>query len=54
MQIFIMEFRKDGLADLGDKFADGGVANQHVILQQGVGLSSGQVSQRYDQFQFNF
>ena len=44
-QIFVLEFSKDGSADLGDEFADGGVANQPVILQGGVSLSSGQVSQ---------
>ena len=38
----------------GTKFADGGVANQPVILQGGVGLSSGQVSQSYCQFHSNF
>ena len=40
-QIFILEFSKDGLADLEDEFADGGVANQPVILQGGLGLCSG-------------
>ena len=39
-----------GSADLEDKFADGGAANQPVILQGGVGLFSGQVSQGYCQF----
>ena len=38
MQIFVLEFSKDGSADLGDEFADGGVANQPVVLQGGVGL----------------
>ena len=41
VQVFILEFSKDGLADLGDKFADGGAANQPAILQGGVGLSNG-------------
>ena len=45
--IFILEFSKDGLADLDDKFADGAFAKQTVILQEGVGLSNGQVSQNY-------
>ena len=31
-QVFVLEFSKDGLADLGDEFADGGSANQPVIL----------------------
>ena len=44
VQIFILEFRKNGLADLGNKFADGGEANQPVVLQGDVGLSSGHVS----------
>ena len=39
-KIFILELNKDGLADLGDEFADRGVDNQLVILQGGVGLSS--------------
>ena len=50
MQIFVLEFSKDGLADLGDEFADGGAASQPVILQGGVDLSCGQVSERYCQF----
>ena len=35
-QIFILEFSKDGSADLGDEYVDGGLANQSVILQGGV------------------
>ena len=54
VQIFILEFSKDDLADLGDTFADGSVANQPVILQGGVGLACGQVSPGYGQFQSNF
>ena len=54
VKIFVLEFHKDGSADLGDQFADGGAANQPVILQGGVGLSCGQVSQGYCQFQVNF
>ena len=54
MQVFILEFHKDGLADLEDEFADVGASDQPLILQGGVGLSSGQVSQRYCQFQTNF
>ena len=54
VQIFFLEFSKDGSADLGDEFADDGAANQRVILQRGVGLSSGQVSQGFGQFQFHF
>ena len=54
VQIFVLKFRRDGLADLGDEFADGGVANQPAILQGGVDLSRGQVSQGYCQFQSNF
>ena len=53
-QIFILKFRTDGSADHGDEFADGDVANQSVILQGGVSLCSGQVSQSYCQVQFNF
>ena len=30
VQMFFLEFHKDGAADLGDKFADGGTANQHT------------------------
>ena len=40
VQISVLEFYKDGSAELRDKFADGGVANQTVVLQGGVGLSS--------------
>ena len=31
-QILFLEFSKDGLADNGDKFADGGSVKQPVIL----------------------
>ena len=41
VQIFVLEFSKDGL---GDEFADCGEANQPLVLQGGVGLSSDQVS----------
>ena len=51
MQIFVLEFSKDGSADQGDEFADGGATKQPMILQEGVCLSSGQMSQRYCQFQ---
>ena len=51
VQIVVLELSKDSSADLGD---DSGAANQPVILQGGVGLSSGQVSQGYGQFQSNF
>ena len=44
-QILFLEFIKDGLADLGDKFKDGGLANQPVTLKGRVGFSCGQVSQ---------
>ena len=54
VQIFILEFSKDGWADLGDEFADGGRANQPVVLHGGIGLSSGKVSQDYGQFESNF
>ena len=54
VQIFILEFRKDGSENLGDEFADGGAANQQMILQAGIGLASGQVSQCYGLFQSNF
>ena len=47
VQIFVLEFSKDGSADLEDKFTDSGASNQPVVLQGGVGLSSGQVSQGY-------
>ena len=53
-QIFFLEFIKDGLADLGDEFSDGDLANQPVILQEGVGISCCQVSQCYWEFQSNF
>ena len=46
-QIFVLEFSKDGPADLGDEFADGGSVNQPVILQGDASHSSGQVSQHY-------
>ena len=51
-QIFILEFSKDGSADLGNEFVDGGSPNQSMILQ-GVGLSHDQVSQCNCQFQSN-
>ena len=54
VQIFVLEFNKDASADLGDEFADGGAANQPVVLQGGVGLSSCQLSQGYGQFESNF
>ena len=53
-EIFILEFGKDGSADLVDEFTDGGSANQPVILQAGVGLFCCQVSQHYCQLQSNF
>ena len=37
-----------------DQFADGGAANQPVVLEGSVGLSSGQVSESYGEFEFNF
>ena len=37
----------------GGEFEDGGAANQPVILQGGVGLSSGQVYQVFCQSQYN-
>ena len=43
-----------GSADLGDEFADGGTANQSVVPQGGVGLSSGQMSQDYGKFESIF
>ena len=54
VQIFVLEFSKDGSADLGDEFEDGDTANQPVVLQGGVGLSNGQVAQGYGQFESNF
>ena len=39
---------------MGDEFANGGVANQPVILQRSVHLFCGQVSQGDYQFQSNF
>ena len=53
-QIFVQEFSKDGSADLGDEFTDGGLANQQKILQGGAGFSCCQVSRCYCQFQSNF
>ena len=38
--MFILEFIKNGVADLGDEFADGGAANQPVTLQGSVCHSS--------------
>ena len=38
VQIFVLVFRKDGSANLGDKFADGGVNNQPVVLQGHLGV----------------
>ena len=52
--IFILKYSKDGSADLRDEFADGVAVNQTVVLQGGVGLSSGQMSQGYGQFDANF
>ena len=40
MQVFVLELRKDGSADLGDEFADGGATNEPLILQGSVGLTS--------------
>ena len=54
VQISLLEFSKNGSADLGDEFADGGAANQPVVLQGGVSLPSGPVSQSYGQFESNF
>ena len=54
VQVFVLEFSNDGLAYLGDVFAETNAANQAVILQGGVCLNSGQVSQHYCQFQSNF
>ena len=54
VQIFVLEFHKDGSADMGDQFTDGGLGNQPVILHGGVGPSCGQVSQCYCQFPSNF
>ena len=51
-QLFVLEFSKDGLGDLGDEFEDSGAANQQMVMQGGVGLSSGQVSQGYGQFEY--
>ena len=53
-QIFVLKFSKDGSADPGDEFTDGGSANQRVILQGGVGLSCCQVSQHYCQVKSHF
>ena len=52
--MLVLEFSKDGSADLGDEFGDGGAANQPGVLQGGLGLSSRQVSQSYSQFESNF
>ena len=53
MQMFVLKFSKEGWADLGNRFADGGATNQPVIVQ-GVGLSCGEVCQGYCQFESNF
>ena len=31
MQVFVLEFSRDGSADLGDEFADGDAANQPTV-----------------------
>ena len=36
VQTFVLEFSKDGSADLVNEFTDGGSANQPVVLQGGV------------------
>ena len=54
VQLFVLEFSKDGSANLLQGFADGGAANQPVIVQGGVGHTSGQGSQGYGQFESNF
>ena len=36
VQIFVLEFIKDGLADVEYAFTDGGAASQPIILQGGV------------------
>ena len=46
-QIFTLDFSNDGSADIEDKFTDGGLANQILILQGIVYPSCYQVSQRY-------
>ena len=53
-QILFLKFSKDVSADLGNEFENGGSANQRVILQGGISLSSTQVSQRYCPFRPNF
>ena len=53
-KIFVLEFSKNGLADLGDEFTDAGSANQPVIMLGGVGLSCCNESPHYCQFHFNF
>ena len=50
-QTLFLEFSKDGPTDLGDKFIDGGLAKQPVVLQGHVGFSCCQVSHGYYQFQ---
>ena len=52
--MFVLEFIKNGSADLEDEFADGGVTNQPLLLQGGVCLSSCQISQGYGHFESNF
>ena len=51
-QIFVLDFSKDFSSDQGDKFTDGGSANQTVILEEAVGISYYHVPQpqRYCQF----
>ena len=34
VQIIVLEFSRDGSAELGDEFADGGEANQPVVLRE--------------------
>ena len=53
-QILVLEFSKDGLADLGEKFTNCRTTVRPVILQLCVGFSCCQVSQCHCQFQSNF
>ena len=54
VQTCVLEFSKEGSAELGNEFADGGAVDQPVVLQRGVSHSSCQVSQGYSQFESNF
>ena len=40
VQIFVLEFRRDGLANLGDEFSDGGDTARRCMSLQWPGVSA--------------